>query len=199
MICKIQFKKRFAALALAALLMLALAGCGQKTVAGAEWLPAKWADGQVRFSSLSFSAGEVKSVQLKLRTAEQTLRDVQWTAGEGDPTVGSAEQALDVDALQMPMTAAQLEPFARACVQWMQENYPDDARFDVSYFARDEQTLAANAVEALAQETRLVYSIAGEELWTLSGDADAQSILGLGDLAIQRADGTQRIPILFME
>lgn len=199
MICKIQFKRRFAALALAALLMLALAGCGQKTVAGAEWLPAKWADGQVRFSSLSFSAGEVKSVQLKLRTAEQTLRDVQWTAGEGDPTVGSAEQALDVDALKMPMTAAQLEPFARACVQWMQENYPEDARFDVSYFARDEQTLAANAVEALAQETRLVYSIAGEELWTLSGDADAQSVLGLGDLAIQRADGTQRIPILFME
>lgn len=195
---KKQFYKRFAALALAALLMLALAGCGQK-VPAAEWLPAKWADGQVRFSSLSFSAGEVKSVQLKLRTAEQTLRDVQWTAGEGDPTVGSAEQALDVDALQMPMTAAQLEPFARACVQWMQENYPDDARFDVSYFARDEQTLAANAVEALAQETRLVYSIAGEELWTLSGDADAQSVLGLGDLAIQRADGTQRIPILFME
>lgn len=199
MICKIQFKRRFAALALAALLMLALAGCGQKTVAGAEWLPAKWADGQVRFSSLSFSAGEVKSVQLKLRTAEQTLRDVQWTAGEGDPTVGSAEQALDVDALKMPMTAAQLEPFARACVQWMQENYPEDARFDVSYFARDEQTLAANAVEALAQETRLVYSIAGEELWTLSGDADAQSVLGLGDLAIQRADGTQRFAILFME
>lgn len=195
---KKQFHKRFAALALAALLMLALAGCGQKAAA-AEWLPAKWADGQVRFSSLSFSAGEVKSVQLKLRTAEQTLRDVQWTAGEGDPTVGSAEQALDVDALQMPMTAAQLEPFARACVQWMQENYPDDARFDVSYFARDKQTLAANAVEALAQETRLVYSIAGEELWELSGDADAQSVLGLGDLAIQRADGTQRIPILFME
>ena len=81
----------------------------------------------------------------------------------------------------------------------MQENYPEDARFDVSYFARDKQTLAANAVEALAQETRLVYSIAGEELWTLSGDADAQSILGLGDLAIQRADGTQRVPILFME
>ena len=199
MICKIQFKKRFATLALAALLMLALAGCGQKTVAGAEWLPAKWADGQVRLSSLSFSAGEVKSVQLKLRTAEQTLRDVQWTAGEGDPNVGSAEQALDVDALQMPMTAAQLEPFARACVQWMQENYPEDARFDVSYFARDEQTLAANAVEALAQETRLVYSIAGEELWELSGDADPQSILGLGDLAIQRADGTQRFAILFME
>ena len=199
MICKIQFKKRFATLALAALLMLALAGCGQKTVAGAEWLPAKWADGQVRLSSLSFSAGEVKSVQLKLRTAEQTLRDVQWTAGEGDPTVGSAEQALDVDALKMPMTAAQLEPFARACVQWMQENYPEDARFDVSYFARDKQTLAANAVEALAQETRLVYSIAGEELWELSGDADPQSILGLGDLAIQRADGTQRVPILFME
>ena len=81
----------------------------------------------------------------------------------------------------------------------MQENYPEDARFDVSYFARDEQTLAANAVEALAQETRLVYSIAGEELWELSGDADPQSILGLGDLAIQRADGTQRVPILFME
>ena len=197
---KTQFQKRAAALALAALLMLALAGCGQKVpAAGAEWLPAKWADGQVRFSSLSFSAGEVKSVQLKLRTAEQTLRDVQWSAGEGDPNVGSAEQALDVDALQMPMTAAQLEPFARACVQWMQENYPDDARFDVSYFARDEQTLAANAVEALAQETRLVYSIAGEELWTLSGDADPQSILGLGDLAIQRADGTQRFAILFME
>lgn len=196
---KKQFHKRFAALALAALLMLALAGCGQKTVAGAEWLPAKWADGQVRFTSLSFSAGEVKSVQLKLRTAEQTLRDVQWTAGEGDPNVGSAEQALDVDALQMPMTAIQLEAFAKACVQWMQENYPEDARFDVTFFARDEQTLAANAVEALAQETRLVYSIAGEELWTLSGDADAQSILGLGDLAIQRADGTQRIPILFME
>lgn len=195
---KKQFHKRFAALALAALLMLALAGCGQKAAA-AEWLPAKWADGQVRFSSLSFSAGEVKSVQLKLRTAEQTLRDVQWTAGEGDPSVGSAEQALDVDALQMPMTAAQLEAFAKACVQWMEENYPDDARFDVSYFARDEQTLAANAVEALAQETRLVYSIAGEELWELSGDADPQSILGLGDLAIQRADGTQRIPILFME
>lgn len=195
---KKQFHKRFAALALAALLMLALAGCGQK-VSAAEWLPAKWADGQVRFTSLSFSAGEVKSVQLKLRTAEQTLRDVQWTAGEGDPNVGSAEQALDVDALQMPMTAIQLEAFAKACVQWMQENYPDDARFDVSYFARDEQTLAANAVEALAQETRLVYSIAGEELWELSGDADPQSILGLGDLAIQRADGTQRIPILFME
>lgn len=195
---KKQFHKRFAALALAALLMLALAGCGQK-VPAVEWLPAKWADGQVRFTSLSFSAGEVKSVQLKLRTAEQTLRDVQWAAGEGDPNVGSAEQALDVDALQMPMTAIQLEPFARACVQWMQENYPEDARFDVSYFARDKQTLAANAVEALAQETRLVYSIAGEELWELSGDADAQSVLGLGDLAIQRADGTQRIPILFME
>ncbi len=196
---KKQFHKRFAALALAALLMLALAGCGQKTVAGAEWLPAKWADGQVRFSSLSFSAGEVKSVQLKLRTAEQTLRDVQWSAGEGEPTVGSLRPMDGLDALVMPMTAAQLEPFARACVQWMQENYPEDARFDVSYFARDEQTLAANAVEALAQETRLVYSIAGEELWTLSGDADAQSVLGLGDLAIQRADGTQRFAILFME
>ena len=196
---KKQFHKRFAALALAALLMLALAGCGQKTVAGAEWLPAKWADGQVRFSSLSFSAGEVKSVQLKLRTAEQTLRDVQWTAGEGEPTVGSLRPMDGLDALVMPMTAAQLEPFARACVQWMQENDPADGAFDVTFFARDEQTLAANAVEALAQETRLVYSIAGEELWELSGDADAQSVLGLGDLAIQRADGTQRFAILFME
>ena len=196
---KKQFHKRFAALALAALLMLALAGCGQKTVAGAEWLPAKWADGQVRFSSLSFSAGEVKSVQLKLRTAEQTLRDVQWSAGEGEPTVGSLRPMDGLDALVMPMTAAQLEPFARACVQWMQENDPADGAFDVTFFARDEQTLAANAVEALAQETRLVYSIAGEELWELSGDADLQSILGLGDLAIQRADGTQRVPILFME
>ena len=196
---KKQFHKRFAALALAALLMLALAGCGQKTVAGAEWLPAKWADGQVRFSSLSFSAGEVKSVQLKLRTAEQTLRDVQWSAGEGEPTVGSLRPMDGLDALVMPMTAAQLEPFARACVQWMQENDPADGAFDVTFFARDEQTLAANAVEALAQETRLVYSIAGEELWELSGDADAQSVLGLGDLAIQRADGTQRFAILFME
>lgn len=196
---KKQFHKRFAALALAALLMLALAGCGQKTVAGAEWLPAKWADGQVRFSSISFSAGEVKSVQLKLRTAEQTLRDVQWSAGEGEPTVGSLRPMDGLDALVMPMTAAQLEPFARACVQWMQENDPADGDFDVTFFARDEQTLAANAVEALAQETRLVYSIAGEELWTLSGDADAQSVLGLGDLAIQRADGTQRFAILFME
>ena len=195
---KKQFHKRFAALALAALLMLALAGCGQK-VPAAEWLPENWTDGQVRVAFIDFSHSEVTRAHLKLCTAENSLRDVQWAAGEGDPNVGSAEQALDVDALQMPMTAIQLEPFARACVQWMQENYPEDARFDVSYFARDKQTLAANAVEALAQETRLVYSIAGEELWTLSGDADAQSILGLGDLAIQRADGTQRIPILFME
>ena len=195
---KKQFHKRFAALALAALLMLALAGCGQKAAA-AEWLPENWLDGQVRLAFLAFAHGEMSKVTLKLCTAENTLRDVQWTAGEGDTNVGSLRPMDGLDDLVMPMTAAQLEPFARACVQWMQENYPDDARFDVSYFARDKQTLAANAVEALAQETRLVYSIAGEELWTLSGDADAQSVLGLGDLAIQRADGTQRFAILFME
>lgn len=195
---KKQFHKRFAALALAALLMLALAGCGQKAAA-ADWLPENWLDGQVRLAFLAFAHGEMSKVTLKLCTAENTLRDVQWTAGEGDPNVGSLRPMDGLDDLVMPMTAIQLEPFAKACVQWMQENYPEDARFDVSYFARDEQTLAANAVEALAQETRLVYSIAGEELWELSGDADPQSILGLGDLAIQRADGTQRIPILFME
>lgn len=195
---KKQFHKRFAALALAALLMLALAGCGQKAAA-ADWLPENWLDGQVRLAFLAFAHGEMSKVTLKLCTAENTLRDVQWTAGEGDPNVGSLRPMDGLDDLVMPMTAIQLEPFAKACVQWMQENYPEDARFDVSYFARDEQTLAANAVEALAQETRLVYSIAGEELWTLSGDADAQSVLGLGDLAIQRADGTQRFAILFME
>lgn len=195
---KKQFHKRFAALALAALLMLALAGCGQKAAA-ADWLPENWLDGQVRLAFLAFAHGEMSKVTLKLCTAENTLRDVQWTAGEGDPNVGSLRPMDGLNDLVMPMTAIQLEPFARACVQWMQENYPEDARFDVSYFARDKQTLAANAVEALAQETRLVYSIAGEELWELSGDADPQSILGLGDLAIQRADGTQRIPILFME
>lgn len=196
---KKQFHKRFAALALAALLMLALAGCGQKTVAGAEWLPENWLDGQVRVAFIDFSHSEVTRAHLKLCTAENTLRDVQWTAGEGDPNVGSLRPMDGLDDLVMPMTAAQLEPFARACVQWMQENDPADGAFDVTFFARDEQTLAANAVEALAQETRLVYSIAGEELWTLSGDADAQSVLGLGDLAIQRADGTQRFAILFME
>ena len=195
---KKQFHKRFAALALAALLMLALAGCGQKAAA-ADWLPENWLDGQVRLAFLAFAHGEMSKVTLKLCTAENTLRDVQWTAGEGDPNVGSLRPMDGLDALVMPMAAIQLEAFAKACVQWMQENYPEDARFDVSYFARDKQTLAANAVEALAQETRLVYSIAGEELWELSGDADAQSVLGLGDLAIQRADGTQRIPILFME
>ena len=196
---KTQFQKRAVALALAALLMLALAGCGQKTVAGAEWLPENWLDGQVRLAFLAFSHGEMSKVTLKLCTAENSLRDVQWTAGEGDPNVGSLRPMDGLDDLVMPMTAAQLEPFARACVQWMQENDPADGAFDVTFFARDEQTLAANAVEALAQETRLVYSIAGEELWTRSGDADAQSVLGLGDLAIQRADGTQRVPILFME
>ena len=195
---KKQFHKRFAALALAALLMLALAGCGQK-VPAAEWLPENWTDGQVRVAFIAFSHSEVTRAHLKLCTAENTLRDVQWTAGEGDPNVGSLRPMDGLDDLVMPMTAAQLEPFARACVRWMQENDPADGDFDVTFFARDEQTLAANAVEALAQETRLVYSIAGEELWTLSGDADAQSVLGLGDLAIQRADGTQRFAILFME
>lgn len=195
---KKQFHKRFAALALAALLMLALAGCGQK-VPAAEWLPENWTDGQVRVAFIDFSHSEVTRAHLKLCTAENSLRDVQWAAGEGDPNVGSLRPMDGLDDLVMPMTAAQLEPFARACVQWMQENDPTDGDFDVTFFARDEQTLAANAVEALAQETRLVYSIAGEELWTLSGDADAQSVLGLGDLAIQRADGTQRFAILFME
>lgn len=194
---KKQFHKRFAALALAALLMLALAGCGRTTAV--EWLPENWLDGQVRVAFIDFSHSEVTRAHLKLCTAENSLRDVQWTAGEGDPNVGSLRPMDGLDDLVMPMTAAQLEPFARACVQWMQENDPADGAFDVTFFARDKQTLAANAVEALAQETRLVYSIAGEELWELSGDADAQSILGLGDLAMQRADGTQRIPILFME
>lgn len=193
------FKKLFQlnGIALVLAILMMLTACGRTTAV--EWLPENWLDGQVRVAFIDFSHSEVTRAHLKLCTAENTLRDVQWTAGEGDPSVGSLRPMDGLDDLVMPMTAAQLEPFARACVQWMQENYPEDARFDVSYFARDKQTLAANAVEALAQETRLVYSIAGEELWTLSGDADAQSVLGLGDLAIQRADGTQRIPILFME
>lgn len=193
-----QFEKRFAAMALAALLMLALAACGQKAAA-VDWLPEKWVDGQVRLAFLTLSQGEVTKVQLKLRTAEQTLRDVRWSAGDGEPNVGSAEQALDVDALQMPMTAAQLEPFAQACAEWVKENYPEDSTVDMTFFARDEQTLAADAAEALTQEVRLVYSIGGENLWELSGELDAQSVLGLGDLAIQRADGTQRVNLFIME
>ena len=81
----------------------------------------------------------------------------------------------------------------------MKENYPENSTFDVSFFARDEQTLAADAAEALTQEVRLVYSIGGENLWELSGELDVQSVLGLGDLAIQRADGTQRVNLFIME
>ena len=73
---KKQFHKRFAALALAALLMLALAGCGQKAAA-ADWLPENWLDGQVRLAFLAFAHGEMSKVTLKLCTAENTLRDVQ--------------------------------------------------------------------------------------------------------------------------
>ena len=193
-----QFEKRFAALALAALLMLALAACGQKA-AVVDWLPENWLDGQVRMALIDFTHNEVTRAHLKLRTDENTQRNVQWSAGDAAPNVSDLTKWDDLADLVMPMTASQLEPFAKACVQWMQENYPEDARFDVTYVARDEQTLAADAAEALNQEVRLVYSIGGENLWELSGELDAQSVLGLGDLAIQRADGTQRVNLFIME